>query len=204
VQLLPNANIKLVLADAEDQYEIIILLDNPTLALNQHNHPEGYKMNDLLQREKCIPDGRVCYSVLGRVDDIIIHARSEKTQPLPLEEKIKQYCHAVEACIIGGNNRFHTYCVVELKEGYQPTDATVQVELYKAVERANEDAPVHSRVAKEMCYIIPAGDKLPRTDKGNVKRKFTESKYKLIIDQLYSNFSGPVKRQRQSNSHDMM
>jgi diacylglycerol O-acyltransferase-1 len=131
---------------------------------------------------------------VGRIDDIIVHSTGEKTQPIPMEESIKHYCHAVDAAVVGGNNRFNTYCIVELKEGHQRTEGTVQ-EVYKAVQRANQDAPAHSRVVKEMLYILPSGDALPRTDKGNVNRKVTESKYTVTIDGLYTSFSGSVTRE---------
>jgi hypothetical protein len=64
VQIIPNAKVKLqVRPDGENQYEIIILSDNPTLALNQKNCPEGYHMSDIFQRENCVRDGRVWYTV---------------------------------------------------------------------------------------------------------------------------------------------
>lgn len=194
IQMLPHLQYTMEphVARRPNLYRLIIKRDNPMLALGQANTPEGdYDMNDILERVLDCKPGRECYVLRGRVDDVIVHSTGEKTNPTPMEAAVRNHCPAVLAAAVVGQQRFSTALLVELKPGIEPTAPDVLESLWRAVQVANQNAPQHSRILREMIYVIGAGEGggIPRTDKGSLRRKHIEERFKARIDEL-ARFAG--------------
>jgi ribosome biogenesis protein SSF1/2 len=160
-------------------YRLIIKKENKSLALNQVNTPEGdYDMNDLLERVPCKP-GRECYILRGRIDDVIVHSTGEKTSPAPIEAAVLANCHAAKSALVVGQDQFNTALLVELQQGLEPDDAGVMDEVWKAVQVANQSAPQHSRLVRQMIALMKNGEAggIPRTEKGSIRRKLANERF---------------------------
>lgn len=70
------------------------------------------------------------------------------------------------------------------------------------VDKANQDAPAHSRIMHQMVYMLPFNEHLVTTDKGTVIRKRSLDKFQNVVDRLYKEFlEGPARpRQRRHSS----
>ncbi|ELR20147.1 NADbinding domain 4 domain containing protein [Acanthamoeba castellanii str. Neff] len=166
IQILPHVHhtMESHVGRRPNLYRLVIKRDNPMLALGQANTPEGdYDMNDILER----------------------------TNPTPMEAAVRNHCPAVLAAAVVGQQRFSTALLVELKPGIEPTTPDVLESLWRAVQVANQTAPQHSRILREMIHVMGAGEGggIPRTDKGSLRRKHIEERFKARIDEL-ARFAG--------------
>jgi hypothetical protein len=63
------------------------------------------------------------------------------------------------------------------------------------VQVANQKAPQHSRIVREMIHVLTPGEEaFLRTDKGSIKRRLTEERFKEQIDRIYAGFAGAAGR----------
>jgi len=194
LQCLPSLRHRMEPFDEEKEtglFRLVVCHDNPMLALGMANTKSGdYDMNDLLERVPC-RDGRECYVLRGRVDDVIVHSTGEKTSPLPIEHSIRSNCAAVKRAVVVGQQRLNTALLVELRKGFaSPPPNDVVQSLREAVRAANQNAPQHSRIMEGMIYVLKEGESIPCTDKGSVKRRLAEQQFKTQIDALYQAFTG--------------
>ena len=134
------------------------------------NQPDGsYLTNDILIED---PPGSGEYRVEGRQDDILVHVNGEKTSPLTMEETICQHS-LVDQALVFGHQRFCTGVLIRLNKRAASSYSSEQIhdELWKAVQAANDLAPSHSRIVRQMIARLPMDEFFPTTDKGNVSAK---------------------------------
>lgn len=142
-----------------------------------------YKTGDLFIQD---PPGSGNFTLQGRRDDLIIHTNGEKTNALPLQLDIQSCTKVINKAIALGSSRPCVCLLVEVHEDYDPASSLTRNQIWKAVEQVNKRYAVHSRILQSMIYILPEGDKLPVTPKGNVKRKEAEGSFASEIEMLYS------------------
>ncbi|KAL1663173.1 hypothetical protein GGF50DRAFT_116273 [Schizophyllum commune] len=147
----------------------------------------GYATNDLWVRHPTKPH---LWKIIGRKDDVIVHATGEKTVPAPIEGLIVT-SPMVGAVMMFGYGRDEAGILVEPAPAHQvDVDDDVQVAAYRnaiwpLVEEANRSAPAYSRIFKELILITRKGKPLPRTEKGTVMRRLTLQVYKDEIEKIY-------------------
>ncbi|KAG1445794.1 hypothetical protein G6F56_009790 [Rhizopus delemar] len=168
--------------------------DCPMKAMNVSNrHDNGFDSNDLFRED---PDSPGSYLYVGRRDDTLIMENGEKTNPIPMENTIRQSPVVYQVAVLG--------------HGYQCTSALIEIDMkvainygpeeiialvHEAVEDANNECPSHSVILPQMIKILPFNKSLPSTDKGTVIRKRAESMYKNLVETMYKNFlEGPQKK----------
>jgi Male sterility protein/Phosphopantetheine attachment site len=126
------------------------------------------------------------FTLQGRRDDLIIHSNGENTNALPLQIDIQSSTKIINKAIALGHSKPCVCLLVEVHEEYDPASSSTRKQIWEAVQQVNEQYPVHSRILQSMIYILPEGNKLPVTPKGNVKRKEAERSYSSEIEMLYS------------------
>jgi len=142
-----------------------------------------YKTGDLFIQE---PPGSGFFTLQGRRDDLIIHTNGENTNALPLQIDIQSSSKVINKAIALGHSKPCVCLLVEVHEDYNPASILTRNRIWEAVQQVNERYPLHSRILQSMIYILPEGDKLPVTPKGNVKRKEAERIYSSEIEMLYT------------------
>ncbi|KAG0174801.1 hypothetical protein DFQ28_004462 [Apophysomyces sp. BC1034] len=165
--------------------------DCPSLASGLALRDDGnYATNDIWRETQ---PGSGFYNYLGRKDDTLIMENGEKTNPVPMEETIREI-PLVANCVVIGEGRQCTAALIELDTHYaleySPDEMITQV--LEAVKRANKIAPSHSAILPQMVRILPLNKKIPSTDKGTVIRKRAAKQYEALIEKMYSDFlEGP-------------
>ncbi|TBU32715.1 acetyl-CoA synthetase-like protein [Dichomitus squalens] len=188
-QLNPMHDQRLVDA-GEGRYELIVISD-PEIPLpivnTKFDGKDAYATNDILERHPTRPN---FYRYYGRLDDQIILSNGEKTNPGPLESIISEDPH-VQGCIIFGQGKFQNGLLIEPTPEYRfdPQDLGKLVDfrnkIWKSIERANEFAPQHSRLFKEMIIVTSPGKPFSYNIKGYPRRTWILKDYQEEIAALY-------------------
>ncbi|KAK9760017.1 hypothetical protein K7432_016384, partial [Basidiobolus ranarum] len=167
----------------EDEKELILCANEPVLAPGLVINPEtrAFHTGDLFVET---PAGSGKWMYKGRFDDILIHNDGEKTRPLPIEKQLMfDGRGAFNNVAILGADRSGTCLFVEPSGGYTEK-ASLQL-TRELVEIINGQIPKHSRIRKNMIYILPPNRTLPCTPKGNISRKKIIKEYEREINELF-------------------
>ncbi|TLD33420.1 hypothetical protein PspLS_00308 [Pyricularia sp. CBS 133598] len=157
------------------------------LAVFPPGRKEAFEIADQLVRSERHPD--TDFAAVGRDDDIIVLATGEKADPLILESMLND-APAVKAAVAFGNNRFHLGVIVEPQQELAPGDEAAAEALRESVwavvqaAGAKMDSSAHVPSA-DAIVVIPAGTRMPRTDKGSIARKEAYVLFAREIDQVY-------------------
>ncbi|KAI9056494.1 acetyl-CoA synthetase-like protein [Trametes sanguinea] len=174
----------------DNKFEVVVLA-NPEVPLSAINTQldgrDAYATSDLVEPHPTKPN---YWRIFGRADEQIILSNGEKTNPLPLEKIINQDPH-VKCSMMFGSGKFQNGVLVEPVEEYviDPSDPK-QVEefrntIWPTIERANEYAPQHSRIFKEMILITSPSKPFQLNVKGLPRRKLILADYHDEIEALY-------------------
>ncbi|KIK55489.1 hypothetical protein GYMLUDRAFT_99487 [Collybiopsis luxurians FD-317 M1] len=162
--------------------------ENYRVAVENLPDTKGYATSDLWKPHPTKPN---LWEIVGRIDDVIIHASGEKTVPAPFENFVSQ-SPLVIGVIMFGRQRDQPGVLLEPSVDYQ-VDVKNEAEvvqfrdkIWPVIEEANKLMPAFSRVYKEMILIASPSKPLPRAGKGTVLRKEVYEQYKQEIDQIYN------------------
>jgi thioester reductase-like protein len=173
IALKITSGLKYTLKDwGENLVEIVISKDDPCLAYAFDRDEDGnYPTKDIFE---IVNHESLSFKYFSRADDTIIHVNGEKTNPIPMEDKINS-CPYIERCAILGTGQQLNTLLVQLDKNELLSSPLHEVipTIKSYVKAANESAPSHSRIYEEMIYYLPiiSEKKLPVTIKGNLQRK---------------------------------
>ncbi|KAI1788607.1 acetyl-CoA synthetase-like protein [Ganoderma leucocontextum] len=180
-----------VLDAGDGKFEIVVLSssEDPHPVVNTKiGCVDGYATNDLVVPH---PTRKGLWKMYGRRDDQIVLSNGEKTNPLPLERIIKGDINVYD-CLVFGNLRSQNGVLVEPEAAFafDPQDQTLLAEfrnrIWTTIERANADAPQHSRIFKEMVIVTSPSKPFDYNAKGDTRRNPILERYKEEIDALYA------------------
>ncbi|KAI0677488.1 acetyl-CoA synthetase-like protein [Trametes maxima] len=187
-----NPNLRHTLANAGDGKWELVGLSPPEARLPIINAKvdgvDAYETNDLLEPHPTLPGW---WTVYGRRDDQIILSNGEKTNPIPLEAIITQDPR-VRSCVVFGQGKFQNGVLVEPQAelAFDPSDEMrlndYRNTIWPTVERANEFAPQHSRIFKEMILVTSPLKPFTYTMKGFPQRVKILNNYREEIETLYA------------------
>ncbi|KAI0647275.1 acetyl-CoA synthetase-like protein [Trametes meyenii] len=186
---LPTMSLKFLPYDGT-RFELVVLSnpEDPLPCINTRvDGHDGYATNDLLEAHPTKPN---LWRIVGRADEQIVLSNGEKTNPVPLE-KIINKDPLINCSLIFGRGKFHNGVLVEpaatsanlLKDAEQ-----VQVfknRIWPTIERANEYAPQHSRIFKEVILVASPSKPFQFNMKGLLRRGVMLKAYQVEIDALY-------------------
>ncbi|CAF3510938.1 unnamed protein product [Rotaria sp. Silwood1] len=177
---------------------LIHLPNDPFLAENVSNCSDGcYTTGDILLED---PPNSGQYLVLGRQDDTLVHVNGEKTNPIPMEDIIRQSPLIKQVAIVG-HNQFCTAALIQLniEEAFNYDFDEIQEKIWKIVEQANKEAPSHSRLVRQLVKILPMNKTLPVTHKGNLMRPRVNQEYSTLISTIYDKFLNQKYEEQHKN-----
>ncbi|TFK32327.1 acetyl-CoA synthetase-like protein [Crucibulum laeve] len=145
----------------------------------------SYATSDLLQQHPHKPN---MFKIYGRVDDQLMLSTSEKTNPAPLETILLRNKN-IDAAIMFGRGRFQNGVLVQPEQPFDPQDegklADFRNVIWPSVEEANNYAPSHSRIFKEMIIVTSPEKPLEFTPKGTPRRQVCLVSYANEIEAAY-------------------
>ena len=120
-----------------------------------------------------------------------------------MEDNIRHSTFVQQVAVIG-HNQFCTAALIQLHIQHTAnlTEQDIQEKIWKAVQRANQDAPSHSKILRELIYILPIDQTLPTTDKGTIMRNKVNQIYSTTINEIYFKFSN-VLFDKQTNKQSI-
>ncbi|KAJ6468640.1 hypothetical protein C8R47DRAFT_1151234 [Mycena vitilis] len=143
----------------------------------------AYDTKDIVQRH---PTDPTLYRVYGRIDDQIMHSNGEKTNPGPLEEILAQDPR-IKMAIMFGRERPHAGVIIAPTDDVEESES-LRDAIWPTVERANNFAPSHSRIFKEMIIVATPSRPFHLTPKGTPRRQAILADYAQDIDEAYTVF----------------
>uniref|UniRef100_A0A0W0FFG0 AMP-dependent synthetase/ligase domain-containing protein n=2 Tax=Moniliophthora roreri TaxID=221103 RepID=A0A0W0FFG0_MONRR len=124
------------------------------------------------------------YIYCGRNDDWIMCPARCDTRAI--EDNVRQTCSdLVSDCIAVGNLRPSPVIFIESKTN--SSDEDVKKSIFKRIEPFHSQRMVHERIKSSDMIVVVAPNTLPRTAKGNIRRRAVEDAYKEVLDQIYNN-----------------
>jgi thioester reductase-like protein len=171
-------------SDEVGTYELVLFADATTediSALN-HNLPgvKEYRTKDLFRRH---PEKPMLWQYYGRRDDIIVLSNGSKFNPVPMELTIQSHPLLTGALVVG-MGKPQAALLLESKE--QEGIDSIVTQIWPVIERANQLAPSHGHIMRNMIITARLDKPFVRAGKGTVVRKLTEECYQSEIEELYA------------------
>ena len=129
------------------------------------------------------PSKKGLWRYLGRTDDTIKMGNGKQLQVTEPEKTIAQNS-AVQAVLLDGAARDHTFLLVELAVGAPQGEEGLDC-VWPEIEKANQALPAFARVARDCVVLVDPHKPLPRSAKGTLLRKDAFRLYEEDINALY-------------------
>ncbi|KAJ6538456.1 hypothetical protein DFH09DRAFT_1368847 [Mycena vulgaris] len=142
----------------------------------------AFDTKDIVQRH---PTNPKLYRVYGRVDDQIMHSNGEKTNPGPIEQILVRD-PLIKAAIMFGRERPHAGVIITPSEDVDLE--SFRDAIWSTVKQANNFAPSHSRMFKDMIVLAKPSRPFQVTAKGTPRRQAILDDYTQDIDAAYTAF----------------
>ncbi|APA08871.1 hypothetical protein sscle_04g036410 [Sclerotinia sclerotiorum 1980 UF-70] len=144
---------------------------------------EEWRTRDIFEKHPSKP----LYRFSGRIDDVIVLSNGEKLNPARMEIIISAHELLTGALVIG-LGRTQVSLLIEPKKTL--SDSVLIDAVWPLVEQANEAAPGHGKILRNMILVATSEKRFPRTGKGSIIRSLTVALYEREIDLLYTT---PIK-----------
>ncbi|KAI1145783.1 hypothetical protein F4825DRAFT_442844 [Nemania diffusa] len=147
-----------------------------------------FVVQDQLERNWNSPKQYVEIRILGRTDDVLTLETGEKVMPQKLESMLLRDPRIMAAVCVG-SGRFEVVVLVELADNGVDLEDTSNVRdsVWDLVSEINPLLDSHAQISsKHSIIILPAGKKIPRSDKGSVMRREVTEVFSVEIDAAYS------------------
>ena len=151
---------------------------------------EPYRTNDLFLQD---PPDSGNFSLIGRRDDLLILSDGNNVSAGNLQLDMQAGNPIIKNVLAVGHTRPCVSLLIEVKENEDQANNECLESIWKGVEKVNQDSPRHWHVLRSMVYVLPKGETLPVTPKGNVKRNETLKIFSGVIEELYRSLKGGNK-----------
>ncbi|KAF8160214.1 acetyl-CoA synthetase-like protein [Mycena galopus ATCC 62051] len=145
----------------------------------------AFDTNDLLVPH---PTNKKLWKIYGRQDDQIMHSNGEKTNPGPLEAIVMKDSRVGHALIFG-RSEFKAGILIFPAEPFCSMEPLKVIDfrrnIWPAVQEANQFAPSHSRIFKELILVADPLKPVELSVKGTPRREATLQKYQEEIRDIY-------------------
>ncbi|KAI1824100.1 hypothetical protein F4861DRAFT_548893 [Xylaria intraflava] len=175
-------------ARVEDAFELVLEKSPSTEpyqpVFNRFPELETFPTGDLFRQHPVRQD---MWAHASRANDIIVFLNGEKTNPVSFESHLSKHPD-ISGAVVFGDQRFEAGILIELKSesasAPQQRDEYIK-KIWPTIEEANQDAPMHARIAATHVLFTTPEQPLLRTPKGTVMRKASLGLYAQAIDDLY-------------------
>ncbi|CAO1626804.1 unnamed protein product [Sympodiomycopsis kandeliae] len=149
------------------------------------NRPDGsWAMGDLFTPDTNFPDGWI---FVGRKDDTLVHVNGEKTNPVPMESKIRSSKFVDDVLVFGAGKQQTGALVILSQEAEEPGQDAMKL-IWPAIEAANSEAPSHSRLLPELIRLLPSTFNFAKADKMSLIRPRAMAAHKDLIEEIYEKY----------------
>ncbi|KAF5366566.1 hypothetical protein D9758_008985 [Tetrapyrgos nigripes] len=161
-------------------------MHTPSISNTVIDGQPAFDTKDLLRRH---PHNHNLFKIYGRADEQIMHS----TNPVPIELILRKD-EKIETVIMFGRSKFQAgVLVLPSKDfAFDPSDLTKLAEfrnaIWETVQCANEFAPQHSKILKELIVVTNPSKPVYFTAKGTTRRQFTLDAYEDEIEAAYQAF----------------
>ncbi|PVH96862.1 acetyl-CoA synthetase-like protein [Periconia macrospinosa] len=130
------------------------------------------------------PGTQLDLKVASRTDDVIVLATGEKVLPGVMETAFAHYAGSKTAIVVG-HGRFEVGLLIEPRQTPEDFDA-FRDEVWAFVEQVNQKVDTHARLSSRNAIVfLPAGQSVPRSDKGSVLRQEAYRMFDHLIVAMY-------------------
>ncbi|KAF9505928.1 hypothetical protein BS47DRAFT_1322053 [Hydnum rufescens UP504] len=149
---------------------------------------DGYGTNDLIIPH---PTKNGFYKIHGRLDDQIMLSTGEKTNPGPLEAIISKD-PIIAGAVIFGRGRTHNGVIISPAPAASldltdPVKTSAYLDaIWPSIRLANEYAPAHSRLFREMIILATPTKPFTFSAKGSVRKSAVVASYVDEIEAIYA------------------
>ena len=157
---------------------------------------EPYRTNDLFLQD---PPNSGSFCLVGRRDDLLILSDGNNVSAGKLQLDIQAGNPIIKNVLAVGHTRPCVSLLIEVKDDEDQANNEYLESIWKGIEKVNKDNPRHSHILRSMVYVLPKGESLPVTPKGNVKRNETLELFDGVIDELYRSLKGENNAQITQN-----
>ncbi|KAG9126233.1 hypothetical protein FRC07_004313 [Ceratobasidium sp. 392] len=176
--------------DEDGTYELVAIAieEHKPLILNREfDGQPAYATKDLMVPH---PTKRGLWKTVGRLDDQIVLANGEKTNPGAMEDVITN-CPYVELAAMFGREKNQTGVLLEFtasaQSNYQGKSQTeIMKDIWPHIENANRVGPSHARLIPESVIFTRPDLPLLRTPKGTLSRAASLKVYSKDIERMYA------------------
>ncbi|CAE7059176.1 unnamed protein product [Rhizoctonia solani] len=169
-------------------YEFVLLAESPQIPSPHLRSADGnFRSGDLFEQ---FPDGS--YVLRGRDDDWIKTFYSDRTDARAIEEKVYELCSdLLNECIVVGHLRPSPALFITIDRTHRDiakipdTDDTLKESILERLKGFTASQYVHEQVTDTRLIFVMNQDALPRTNKGNFRRRGIEQKYQSELDAAY-------------------
>jgi hypothetical protein len=150
-----------------------------------------YPLSDLFEPHPTRPS---TWKYVGRTDDLILFHHGIKYHPAGIEAKIRLGHDQVQEVLMWGDRHQQPVLLVEFKEdklpnleGRQVPEATSK-RLAALIDQINDEAPNVAQISPNHLIFVTKEKLLPRTPKGNVRRREAAKLYQAEIEEVYARY----------------
>ncbi|CUA70745.1 hypothetical protein RSOLAG22IIIB_09073 [Rhizoctonia solani] len=169
-------------------HEFVLLADSPQIPAPHLRSADGnLRSGDLFEQ---FPDGS--YLLRGRDDDWIKSFFSDRTDAKAIEEKVYELCgDLVKECMVIGHLRPSPALFVTIDKSHDyiakntNTEDTLKELILERLKDFIATQYVHEKIQDKRLIFIVDQNALPRTNKGNFRRRGIEQKYQSELDAAY-------------------
>ncbi|PBK62268.1 NRPS-like enzyme [Armillaria solidipes] len=189
-----NIDVAFVSTGEEEIYRLY-----PPFQENELNCPsvldteiDGVKAFDTKDLVQLHPSNRSLFKVYGRADDQIMHSTGVFLT-ISNAEAVLTGDKRIAAAVMFGRSKFQPGVLIQPTgdEIFDPRDVTRLAEyrtnIWGSINKANEQAPQHSRIHKEMILVAKPAKPFEFTTKGTPRRAAILEAYEDEIETLYQN-----------------
>ncbi|KAG8981449.1 hypothetical protein FRB93_008670 [Tulasnella sp. JGI-2019a] len=167
--------------------ELVILrqsADCPNISLCG---PDGnYRTGDLFQEVK---PGR--YIFRGRDDDWIKSENSLRCDTKSVEDNVRMMCEdLIEDCVVVGTGRPSPALFVEPSVSWE--EEKLKREILRCTKQFHSRRYMHERIVVSRFIMVVPKKTLPRTSKGNIRRKAVEESFQTTLNEIYDSKARPL------------
>ncbi|KAJ7637876.1 hypothetical protein DFH06DRAFT_1432394 [Mycena polygramma] len=163
-------------------FQFILLGDSPQIPKPHLLSADGnFHSGDLFEKH---PDGS--YLFRGRDDDWIKSDAADRCDAKAIEEKLYETCSdLIENCIVVGNLRPSPALFIEARSSWTGSCDSLKESILDRMNEFNIRRYSAERITDQRLILVVDSGILPRTMKGNLRRKAIEQKYSSVLDDIY-------------------
>ncbi|KAI1180403.1 acetyl-CoA synthetase-like protein [Nemania sp. FL0916] len=177
---------------SEGVFEAVYLQSHPALmptTSNSNDPPGSFHSKDLYTPHPTIENA---WKYIARDDDRITLLSGEKILPLGMEGAVRESPLVRDGLMVGNDRLVPGLLLFRSIAAVIYSDDEFIDKVWPLIETANNVMDEHARITRDMVLPIGADVEYPATDKNNIIRAASYSKFEGVIENLYIRQAHPV------------